>query len=169
VAEATHSDRLVVELLQLFKQNRVLGLISDVVDIDVPNDAILVDYEDRTFGDAFLAEDVVLESDVAVRPEIAQQGIRNSAQRRRPCFIGVGRVDADTQDLGIGPVEFGKIFLIRRNLQRSHGGEGNRVERYHDVLGAFETGQRYFRVQMRRERKVGGFVADFELVGRVRH
>ena len=115
---ATHAVAvcLVVELLQLFKQDRVLGLISDVVDVDVPHDALLVDYEDCTFGDAFLTENVVLESDEAVWPEIAQQRVRNSSERLCPGLVRVGRVDADTQDLGIGPVEFGKIFLIRRYL-----------------------------------------------------
>ena len=74
---ATHTVGvcLVRELLQLFKQDRVLGLISNVVDVDVPHDALLVDDEDCTLGDAFLTENVVFEGDEAVGPEIAQQRV----------------------------------------------------------------------------------------------
>ena len=63
------------DLLQFVEQNRVLGLVTDIVNIDIANNALFIDYENSAFGHSFVAKDVVIQSDEAVRPEIAQQRI----------------------------------------------------------------------------------------------
>jgi hypothetical protein len=73
--------------------------------INVTDDAVLIDNKDRPFAVAFAAQDAILLRQRAVRPEIRQQGVRNSPQAFRPGVQAVLAVNADTQDLGIYPLE----------------------------------------------------------------
>ena len=73
-------DFLTRDLLQFFEENRILGLIADIVNVDVSQDAFLIDYEDRALGNAFLSKDVIFQCNHSVWPEIAQQRVGNSTQ-----------------------------------------------------------------------------------------
>ncbi len=136
------------DLLQFVNQNRILGLIADLMDVYVADNAFLVDDDNRTFREALSSKDVIFQRDRAVRPEIAQERIGNPTQRFRESLVGKNGVNADAQDLGIEPVEFGKVFLIRRQLERSDRCERERVKRQHHVLLAFKARQRDFGVEM---------------------
>ncbi len=68
---------------------------------------------------------------------------------------------ADTQNLGIQSRKLGLGGLIRRDLTRSYGGEGQGVESQHDVL-APEFGQRIFAPQMRFECEVRGQLSNLK-------
>ncbi len=137
-----------LDFLQFVDQNRILGLIADLMNVDVAHDAFLVDDDNRTLCETLSAKDVIFQRDRPVRPEIAKKRIGNSTQRFSEGLVGKNGVNADAQDLGIEPVEFGKVFLIRRQLERSDRCERERVKRQHHVLLAFKARQRDFGVEM---------------------
>jgi len=85
---------------------------------------------------------------MAMRPEIAQQRIRNAAQRFRPGLDGGNGVGANAQNLGIVPGKLGKIFLVSRYLNGSDRSESERVERQNNVLFTPETRELHLGIQV---------------------
>jgi len=142
------STRLPLNLLQLFKQHRVLRLITDRMDIDVTDDTLLIDDENSTLRETFPTKHTIFQCRLAVRPEVAEQRISNIAQRFCPRFDHRDVIDAYAQNLGIIPAKLGKIFLVSRHLDRSDWGEGEWVERKHDVVLSPETGESHVAIQM---------------------
>src|SRR5262245_21795864 len=75
---------LALYFLQFIKKDRVLRLIADRMNVDVPDDAFLVDDEDCSFRKTFSAQNGELQSGQAMRPKIADQRIGNPSQRFCP-------------------------------------------------------------------------------------
>jgi hypothetical protein len=125
------------DLPQLGPQHLVVGLLVDIVDVDVADDPLRVDNKDGPLRAALVVpEYAVLFRDSAVRPEIAQQRVANATQALGPCFETRDVVDADAQDLGIKSRELGQVGLVRRDLVRSDRRPCHREEDEDDVLPA---------------------------------
>jgi hypothetical protein len=58
-------------VLQFIHEFVIVRLIIDIMDINVANDAVAVDDEDRALRVPFLAQNAVFLGDLAVRPKIA--------------------------------------------------------------------------------------------------
>jgi hypothetical protein len=71
------------------------------MDIDITDDAVLIDDKDSPLGVTLGGQDAVLFGDCAVRPEIAEEGIVDPTQAVSPGFETGDMIDADAQDLGI--------------------------------------------------------------------
>ncbi len=119
---------------KLLEKDFIAGLIVDIVDVDIADNAILVDDKDGPFSITLMAQDAVLSGDFAVRPEIAQQGIGDAVERFSPGLQAGHVIDADTQNLGIHPGELGQSGLVRRDLRRSDGSPGQGEEGQDDRL-----------------------------------
>lgn len=73
-AIATHdatSTRL-VKLLELLEENFFVRLLAQLVNIDIADDAFLIDDEERTFGESTVTKDAVFFCGLTVRPEIRE-------------------------------------------------------------------------------------------------
>jgi hypothetical protein len=73
-AIATHdatSTRL-VKLTKLLEKHFFVGLLAQLVDVDVPDDPLLVDDEERTFRESTVTEDTVFFGGLTVRPKIRE-------------------------------------------------------------------------------------------------
>ena len=107
--------------------------------IDVLNDAILVDDKCGSIAEAlFFVEDSVIFHNSSF--EITEKWKRDADVL---CKTAVGRntVDADAENLSIGPFEFGDISLIRLQLLRSTTREGQHIEGEHYIFLSFEIAQ----------------------------
>ena len=71
------------------------------MNVDVLNDSLFIDDENRALSVPFMAQNIVALGDRPVRPEITQQRIRDPAQAFTPGVQAGNVVDADAQDLGI--------------------------------------------------------------------
>ncbi len=137
-----------VDPAQHVEQHIVVRLVVDVVHVDVADDAPFIQHEKRPFGMAVIfAEDIVAFGHQAVRPEVAQQRVRDAAHRFGPCLEGINMINADTQNLGIQSRELGLSAFVRRDLRRSYGGERQRVERQ-DYVFTSEFGECIFAAQV---------------------
>src|SRR6516164_2364642 len=163
------STRLPLNLLQLLKQHRVLRLITDRMDIDVTDDTLLIDDENSTLRETFPTKHTIFECRQAVGKEVTEQRIRNIAQRFCPRFDHRNVIDAHAQNLGIVPRELGKIFLVRRHLDRSNGGEGQWVERQNNVLLPTKVRELHVGVQMRPQCEIRSFLTDLGCTYIFRH
>src|SRR6266446_8833785 len=132
------SIQLPLNLFQFFEQDCVLGLVSDRMNIDVTDLSLFIDDKNGALRKALRSKYTIFQRGQAVRPEIAEQRIRNSSHRFRPCFDNGDVVNANAHNLGIVPVELGSIFLVRRHLDSSNGGEGEGIKRQDNVLLAAE-------------------------------
>src|SRR5438128_275713 len=122
--------------------------------IDVTDLALFIHNEQRALCKSFRAKHTIFQRGMPMRPEIAQQRIRNAAQRFGPGLNGWNGVDTHAQDLSIVPGKLGEIFLVCRHLDRSDGSEGERIERQDDVLLAPETGKCHLVIQMRLQSEI---------------
>ncbi len=123
--------------LDLREEDLVVGLVPDVVDIDVADAAVGVDQEDGALGDAFiLAEDAPRTCGLAVRPEVRCQWVGDAFKALRPSGQAVDVIDAYTQDLGVQCLEPGELRLVRGDLAGSNGRPCQRVEDDDDVFSA---------------------------------
>lgn len=119
----------------LRKEDLVVGLVLDVVYVDVADAAVSVDQEDGSLGDAFvLAEDAPRARDLAVRPEVGSQWIGDAFKAFGPSGQAVDVIDAYTQDLGVECLEPGELRLVRGDLAGSNRRPCERVEDHDDVL-----------------------------------
>jgi hypothetical protein len=74
-----------------------------------------------------------------VPEQVAQQWIRNT-ELFCPCFVGVVKIDTDTQYLGIGGFEIGQSEFESQRFLRSNAGEGAHIEENDQVLLADKVG-----------------------------
>lgn len=88
-------------LLHLRKHYPATGFLRNVVDVDVADDSLLVDDEDRPFREAFFPLDAVFTRHLSQGAEIAQQRKRDAAQTFCPCLEAGDVINTDAQDLGI--------------------------------------------------------------------
>src|SRR3954464_13599608 len=109
-------------------------LFADGVDVDVADDAAIVDDEDGALRPALAAQHAIARGGVAVGPVFAPEGIREPAHGLGPRLVAEDLVDRDAQHLGIAPLELGEILLVRRHLHGSNRRERRRVEGEHHVL-----------------------------------
>ena len=100
----------------------------------VADDALFVHNEDRSLGEALGTKDAVLLRYFAVRPEVAQQRDLARTQRLGPGGVRRCAVYAYTQNLGIYRLEAFQVGFVGRDLLRSNGRPGQRVEGKNDVL-----------------------------------
>lgn len=73
-AIATHdatSTRL-VKLTKLLEEHFFVGLFPKLMNVDVPDDSLLVNDEERTFGESAVTEDAIFIRGLTVRPKIRQ-------------------------------------------------------------------------------------------------
>src|SRR5579871_4780923 len=133
---AASSRRRLLQTSEFFEELLFVGLLSEFVDVDVTDDAVLVDDEERTLGHPFGPQDAVCLGHRAVRIEVAQQRKRDSAERFGPCRIGVTGIGRDAHHSRAvlrEPVKFG---FVRRNLVAAHRRKGERIEREDDGVSA---------------------------------
>jgi len=61
-----------VKLTKLLEKHFFVGLLAQLVDVDVPDDPLLVDDEERTFRESTVTEDTVFFGGLTVRPKIRE-------------------------------------------------------------------------------------------------
>ena len=71
-----------------------------------------------------------------MRPEIAEQGIVDTAQALCPGLQTGYMVNADAQNLGVQSRELACVGFVRRDLARSDGRPGQRKEHQYNILTA---------------------------------
>jgi hypothetical protein len=103
------------------------------MDVDVPYDPPFVDNEDRPFRDPFRPQDVILDGNVTVGPEIAEHRERN-IDALGPRLEAGDIVGQHTQDLGVALREEVFELLVRGKLASSDGSERRRQECQQHVL-----------------------------------
>jgi hypothetical protein len=122
-----------LQLSQDAEQQFVVWLAVNVVHIHVSDDALLVNDKDGALGMAFRTQDAKSLSDLSVREKIAQEWVCDPAQTVCPCLEARDAVNAETQNLGLHPIEPVECDLVRWNLRRSDRGPGEREKRQHDI------------------------------------
>src|SRR5688500_10174404 len=115
-AHSSEANASTLNLSQFVEQYGILGLIADRMDVDIANLPLLIDDKNRSLCEPFRSQHAELQRGVAVGPEVADQRVRNPTERFRPRFDCRNGVDANTQDLGIIPVELWSVLLVRRHL-----------------------------------------------------
>ena len=98
------------------------------MNVDIPDEAFIIEQKDRPFGLAFCRQHPVARGYFTVRPEIAEQWIVDAVERLGPGFQRWKRIDADTQDLGIQSLERRPLGFVGRDLSRSGRCPGRRKE-----------------------------------------
>lgn len=73
-----------LDAINFSEKDLIAGLIINIVNVDVLNDALFVDDEDRPLGVSLRAKHAVQLSHLAVGPEIAHQRVRNPAEAIGP-------------------------------------------------------------------------------------
>jgi hypothetical protein len=79
-----------ITLANFLTQHNIIRLIVDVMNINVTDDAGLVDEVNGAFGVALSAQDAISFRYSAMGPEVAEQGIINSSQAFSPCTQTIG-------------------------------------------------------------------------------
>ncbi len=133
----------------------------DVSFVNVPDDAFFIDQEGGAISKAlFLVKDAIVFNDSAF--EIAEDGKCNSELF---CEFAVGgdAVDTHSEDLSLVGFEFGDISLIRLQLLRSTTGEGEHIDRQHDIFLTFEIAQFVLLSVSGAQREVRSFVSDLQV------
>src|SRR5262245_25553431 len=112
---------------------------GDVSFVNVPDDTFFIDHEGGTISKAllFVEATIILHHSAF---EITEQWKRNS---KLFCEFAVGgdTVYTHSENLSVGGFELSDISLIRFQFLRSTTGEGEHVDRQHDVFLAFEVAQ----------------------------
>lgn len=125
---------LAFDTCQHLEQLVVIRLLVQVVHLGKADHAVFVDDKDGALAVTLGPQHAKQVGDLAVRVEIAQQGVGDAAQALRPGCQTRYTVNADTQDLGIYPVEPVERDLVGRDLAGSDRRPGQREERHCDVL-----------------------------------
>jgi hypothetical protein len=89
------------DLLHFRKKHLVVRFFSDVVNVDVADDALFIDHENRSFGKPFCPLDPVFAGNLTQGAEIAQERKRDPAETLCPRLEAGDVINADAQDLGI--------------------------------------------------------------------
>jgi hypothetical protein len=153
--------RLRIDPAQFGQQNFVIGLVVDVVDVNIADNAILVDEKQRPLGTSFLGtQNSVLRGNRAMGPKVTQERIADTSQAFRPGGQTGNVIYADAQNLGIRFRELGLIGLVSRNLARSDRGPGHGEEGQDDVVAPQLT-QRHFLAKMTGKREIRGLLSYF--------
>ena len=126
------------------------------MDVNVADDALLVDYKDGALAAPVLAQDAVLLRHGTVGEEIAQERVGYAAQAVRPGFEAGDAVNGETQDLGLHPIEPVEQRLVRRDLRRSDGRPG-KGEKCQDDIASAVLGKTDFPVFMVFKGEIGGW------------
>src|SRR5262245_52566638 len=121
------------ELLHLGEDLRRIGQLSSTVALHEPDDAVPIDHEHRTMARVELRPVDPVPLDY-VPLDVGQQGIRDAAERLRPCLVTVDRVAGDAHDLGIHGLEVAEAGFEGRHLLASARGPVENVEEQHDRL-----------------------------------
>src|SRR5579883_2641891 len=152
-----------------FEDLLLVGLLADVVHVDVTDDAVFVDDEHGAFrASGFFIEDAVALGDISVRPKIAQERVRDAAERFGPRAVGVFGVDRDAHNLSIEPFKAPEISLEAGHLTGSNRRKCEWIKDDDDVmlsallgkaparaLMAFEFEIRRLRAHLQRRGSVG--------------
>ena len=99
-----HSDTtfsLFRRLLHFRKQHLITRFFRDVVDVDVADDPLFINHENRPFGKPFRPFDPIFAGNLAQGTEIAQERKGDAAEALRPRLEAGDVINADAQDLGI--------------------------------------------------------------------
>jgi hypothetical protein len=154
--------RLRIDPAQFGQQNFVVGLVVDVVDVNISDNAILVDEKQRPLRTSFLGtQNSVLRGNRAMGPKVAQERIADTSQAFRPGGQTGNVIYADAQNLGIRFRELGLIGLVSRNLARSDRGPGHGEEGQDDVVAPQLT-QRHFLAKVTGKREIRGLLSYFQ-------
>jgi hypothetical protein len=95
------SGSLGIDLPQDLAQLFVIGLVIDIVNIDISDDARLIDNEESPLGLAIGTQYTVFLSYRAVQPKIAEEWETDATQAFGPGLQAGDMINADAQDLGI--------------------------------------------------------------------
>ena len=91
----------------------VIGWLQvNIVHIHITDDALFVDDKERAFGHAFVLQHAVALGYRAVRPEVAQQRVGDTAEVFCPCRQAGHGVNTDTQNLGVQSRETGHFGFV---------------------------------------------------------
>jgi hypothetical protein len=137
-----------------------------VAELDIADAAFLVDRERGAIGDSrFFVQDAVGARDLAF--EVAQQ------RKLDPVLfceflLSRERIDADTQDLGIGLPERRQGVPVSLDFLRSATCEGQDVECEHHVLFAAEVRKGHFVPVLIEQCEIGSHIPDLECARRGR-
>jgi hypothetical protein len=148
-----------VDTAKLGEQHFIVGLVIDVMDVDVADDPAPVEDEQGAFGVAFGSQDAVLTRNRTMWPEVAQERVVHPSKALCPRLEAGHMVNADAQNLGIQSRELGVFSLVGRDLAASNGGPGQREEGKDHVLSPQVT-QGDVLVQVTGQRELRGFLSD---------
>src|SRR2546428_13611041 len=130
--------------------------------VDVPNDTLAVDDDDRPLGSTDLrVEHAVGLRDLAMRPEVRAERVLDPAEGIRPRLQRVDGVAADAHDLGLPTGEALLERVQRGSFAVSGIGEGEGEER-DDHAAPAERGERDLAAVVRAEGEVRSVIADLE-------
>lgn len=124
---------MLTNLGELVEENFLVGLFADLMDVDVTDDAFLVDENEGAFRHAgLLPKYAVFLRHFSVRPEIGKQR-HGDSDVFGPSALRVGRVARDAHDLGIIRRETATVRFVGGKLGASNRRERKREERDDDV------------------------------------
>lgn len=130
---ATTNRAVLTKFCQLFEEDFFVGLLADLMHVDVSNDTLLVDEEDRTFGESSIAKYAVLLRDLPMRPKVGNERERKP-DLFRPSTLRMMAIARNAHNLGICRIETTTIRFVCGKLRASNRREGKREERDDDVL-----------------------------------
>jgi len=130
---ATAKRAVLTKLRQLFEEKLLVGLLADLVHVDISNDTLLVDEEDRTFGESPIPQHAEFLRNVTVRPEIGEQRKRES-DLLGPSTLRMMTIARNAHNLGICRIEATTTRFVCGKLRASNRSECKREERDNDVL-----------------------------------
>ena len=89
------------DLFQLSQEHFIVGLVVNIMNVNVAEVPIRINNKDGSFAASFFAQDVIFPAYRAVRPEVAQQRVIDAPQTFRPCLQTGDVINADAQNLDI--------------------------------------------------------------------
>src|SRR5437763_513400 len=141
------------------------------MDVDVADDALLVDDDDGALADSLvLFPDAVFLRHFALGMEVGEKRIVfDSAEGFCKRYVAGNAVNRYAHDLGIIPFKVGHFGLISRHLHGSDRGPVERVKHeYYVLLAAVVAELELLTAAMAGKLEVWGCIADFERLGPIR-
>ena len=124
-----------IDFTQDIAHDFIVGLLIDVMDVDIADNPLLVDDKDGSFRFTILgSEHAIFFGDSPVRPKIAEQGIIDPAQAFGPGLDTGYVIYANAQNLGVQSRKLGPFSLVRRDLTCSDGCPGKRIKYQNHIL-----------------------------------
>ena len=130
------NGQLRLQAAQHGKDIFVFRLLIDIVNVGIADKAKFIHNKDGALRGTIRAQHTVSFRNSAVRPEVAQQRVVDSAQALSPRLQAGDMVNTQAQNLGIQSREQSILGFVRRDLPGSYGRPGQRKEHQHHVFSA---------------------------------